>query len=92
MFYRQSSNITGQTVDDEVLLLDVATSQIHQLNPTACFIWSQCDGLKSVEQIADIVVERFEVDRATAMEDIEKTLQQLDDLKLIERISEQNQG
>ncbi|UCE89722.1 MAG: PqqD family protein [Pseudomonadota bacterium] len=90
MFYRQCSNITSQTVDDEALLLDVETNQIHQLNPTACFIWSQCDGSTSVEQIADIVVERFEVERSAAINDIERILQQLDDLKLIERISEQD--
>ena len=84
MKYKQCVNLTVQSVDDEMLLLDLSKDQIHQLNPTACFIWSKCDGNKSELELANLLVEQYDIDHQTASNDVAKILQELHKLELIE--------
>ena len=39
MRYKQRENLTVQAVEDEILILDLESNQIHQLNSSASFIW-----------------------------------------------------
>ena len=68
-----------------MVVLDRRSERIHQLNSTASFIWDRCDGDRSVEQIADGMMEAFEVDRDTAAQGVADTVRQFADLGLLER-------
>lgn len=87
MNYKQCEGLTVQSVDDEMLLLDLNKDQIHQLNPTACLIWSQCDGNKSENNLAALLVEKYDIDIETALGDVIKIIQDLHKLELIEPVS-----
>lgn len=41
-----------ETVGDELVVYDLANRQCHALNETAAEIWRQCDGSRSVSEIA----------------------------------------
>ena len=84
MRYKQCANLTLQSVDDEMLILDITQDKIHQLNPTACFIWSKCDGNHSEAELANFLVEQYDVNIETAADDISKVLKELRSLVLIE--------
>ena len=81
---KQRAGLVVRDSEDEVVVLDKQRDLVHQLNPTAAFIWLRCDGDHSVGQIAEELAEAFEVDPDTARQDIESTVGQLADLGLVE--------
>lgn len=87
MKYVQCEGLTIQSVDDEMLILDVSKDKIHQLNQTACFVWANCNGANSQEMLADLLVEQYEVDPSTAKEDVSVIVQELLNLELIRTIN-----
>jgi hypothetical protein len=78
-------NLTVQQVGDESLVLDLETEQIHQLNATAAWILSRCDGDTSVETIVRDFAESFSVDPDTATRDVGAALEQLTLIKVIDQ-------
>jgi hypothetical protein len=83
MRYCQRDNLTVQSVDDETLILDIDGNQIHQLNSTASFIWESCANTISIEQLTELIVERYGVEAATAKTDVEGVIRQLSAMGLI---------
>jgi hypothetical protein len=55
----RSRQLVVETVKDEVLVYDLANDKAHCLNKPASFIWSACDGTKSVSEIASMVSSEF---------------------------------
>lgn len=51
----RDKDLIVQELPDEVLVYDLKTDKAHCLNPTAALIWKNCDGQKSVSQIAGLV-------------------------------------
>jgi hypothetical protein len=70
-------------VDHELLLLDTASNQIHQLNRTAAFVWQKCDEASSSEEMARLLATQYEVNYDVALRDVEQTLEKLRQLHLI---------
>ncbi|MCG3139022.1 MAG: Coenzyme PQQ synthesis protein D [Phycisphaerae bacterium] len=64
-------------LDQELLLYDPNLDRSHRLNPSASFIWQQCDGQHTVEQIAQLLTDHFEVELADAVKDTQSALQRL---------------
>jgi hypothetical protein len=80
---RRQSGVIVRVIDGDLVLLDTESDLIHQLNATAHLIWSRCDESRSVEEIAQLLVKEFDVERDVAMEDVLKTLRRLQALRLI---------
>ena len=83
---RRTDSILVREVGQELLLLDTELDQIHQLNPTAKFIWQRCEG-KSTEEIAQLLMVDFDVDFKVARQDVARTLGTLRNLKLIDDVA-----
>lgn len=83
MYDRKRDDIRVQHIDGETVLLDEQNGYVHQLNDTASFVWSQCDGESSPVEIAKRLVAAFEVDEAVATRDVEGVIEQLRDLGLL---------
>lgn len=83
MRYKQRENLTVQAVDDEILILDLESSQIHQLNSSASFIWGLCDGEVSLDRLAEIYSEHYEVEPDTARTDVKHVTAQLCEMGLL---------
>jgi hypothetical protein len=79
-----SDDLVSRKVDDDLLIVDQANGKIHQLNPTATFIWSLCDGKSSVEEIVKKSFENFDIDENQISKDVNTTLENLIELNLIE--------
>jgi coenzyme PQQ synthesis protein D (PqqD) len=69
--------LQARLVDDEMVVLDLASGQVHHLNHTASFIWSRFDGKASVAQIGEMVAQEFEVDPGVAARDVGEVAQRL---------------
>ena len=73
----------AREVNGELLILDGRAELIHQLNPTASFIWQQAQDGASAEGIAAALVEQYDVDLETAHRDAVATLTRLEELNLV---------
>lgn len=71
-------------LDSDLLLLDTIADQIHQLNPTASFIWRHVDEAPSTARLAGLVAEAYDVDEQVAQRDVHEALERFRALNLIE--------
>ena len=72
-----------ENADGELIVLDKASGKVHQLNSSASFVWNcLSDGL-SIDEIAHMLSEKFDVAPEAALSDVEAVLAQLKDLALV---------
>jgi Coenzyme PQQ synthesis protein D (PqqD). len=69
-------------VDGEVVILDRVRGLVHQLNPTASYIWNACDGRHDVDEIAAGVAADFECAPAAVLDDVLRSLSDFERLGL----------
>lgn len=77
------SSLMVREVDGEILLLDTATDQVHQLNATASLIWRMHQEGASPVETAESLSQAFEVEPAVALADVLQTLARLGGLGLL---------
>ena len=80
----RTASLMAREIDGEIVVLDPVANLIHRLNSTAATIWRHCDTAASADEIAARLVAEFDVGRDVALQDVDRTLQQLRSLKLIE--------
>lgn len=86
---RRKDDFVMQNVGGENLLVPLGAqvmdmNGIITLNSTSGYIWSLLDQDRSIDELAAAVAERFEVDPARARADIEKFLDEIADLGLLQ--------
>ena len=64
-------------------LRDAAGDRVHVLNPTARTVFLLCDGTRTVDQIAEALVETYDVDRQVAERDARQLVERLVELGLL---------
>ena len=84
VYPKRRSNLNWRTIDGETLILNREEGRLHQLNPTASFIWDCCDGNSNIEEIVNRLAGAYEVDDRTACKDVEEVLFNLRSSKLLE--------
>ncbi len=80
---RKMDHLIQHDMDDEVLVYDPVVDRTHRLNVSASRIWELCDGTRSLEEIARVLTEQFEVEFETALQDARAVLEQLKDEQLL---------
>ena len=85
MQYKRREGLTVQSIDDELLILDLEGHHIHQLNATAGFIWEKIDEADSLEHLIEMFSSQYDVGMGTAKSDVEKVLNQLCEMRLVEK-------
>ena len=73
----------SREVNGETLILDGRAELIHQLNPTASFIWQQAKNGSAAAEIAAGLAEQYNVDLETAQRDMAAALARLRELNLV---------
>jgi hypothetical protein len=53
----RTEKLIVKEIDDEVLVYDLVSDKAHCLNHTAALVWKNCDGKKSVSQIAALLTD-----------------------------------
>jgi hypothetical protein len=81
----KSDNLAWNFIGDQAVILTLGEQKyIHELNPTAAFIWRKCDGTLNADQIAQAMTEEFEITLDEARSDTETFLTGLQDQGLID--------
>jgi hypothetical protein len=80
--YGRSDRIVARRVAGEFILVPLVgrgadLDSIFHLNAVGAFVWERLDGRRSGTEIVASMVERFEVDAATAAEDYRRFIEEL---------------
>jgi len=65
----RSPSTAHQIFDGEAVIIVPSEQMVNVLNPVGSRIWDLADGKKSIRQIAEILVDEFEVSYETALKD-----------------------
>jgi len=77
----RSENLVIQTLPSETLVYDLTTNEAHCLNETAAFVWDNCKGDISIDEIAKSVEAQF--GHAVDADYVRLAVKQLDDKNLL---------
>jgi len=72
-----------RNVDQETVIVDKNTGEVHQLNPTASYIWDQFDGSTTIDRVITSLSNEFNIDADQASVDVNTVVRQLQELKLL---------
>lgn len=84
MLPRQAPHVSTKEIDGQTMILDRQHGKLHELNATASFIWQCCDGHTPISDIVSATARSFDVNPAVVEQDVMKTLQNLEKLRLID--------
>ena len=70
-------------IDGIVVVISPEDSVLHELNPTAGFIWKHATGERTTEEIARLLADEYDVDAATALADTREMIAELAAKKLL---------
>ena len=80
---RRHAEATSRNVDGEEVIMLPHAGFVHVLNETGAFLWAHMDGQHTVEEIARAMTDDFELEYATARDDILTILQQLESKQMV---------
>jgi hypothetical protein len=85
--YRQDTTVEAASLEDELILLHPELNQFCILNRTASAIWEQVAQPATTAEIAAELSSQFAgVSEADALRDVEDTLRQLVELRLVTQV------
>ena len=78
VFYQPNRRVAARIVDGQLIILKPDTDELLQFNEVATFVWSCLEsGPQTLYQLADSIVDEFEVDHAQAQTDLTNFLEQM---------------
>jgi hypothetical protein len=82
LFLRSSAPLTAD-VDDEVVMLDPATSNYFGLDGVGARIWDLCEQPQSVEALVAVLITEYDVDESTCSTEVMSFLAELEAANLL---------
>lgn len=76
--------IAARVVDGETLILTPTDSVLHTLNPVATRVWQLLGEHRTLLELVDALVQEYDVDRATAEQDVRSLLADLTERQIVE--------
>lgn len=77
MNYSCKTNVFVTELSDRLALLDMETGTYFSLNQSGTLIWSKLTENKSVSEIADALIEEYEISRDQALQDSKNLIEEL---------------
>jgi hypothetical protein len=85
MIVKRNPKIEEAPLQGELMLFDPASSKFFVLNRSMAFVWRQCEGDRSADQMTAALVEEFSgVDAARAASEVQQAIDSLTSLGLVE--------
>jgi len=80
------SKFVARQVADELVIVPLSgnvaqMNELFTLNETGKFIWEKVTEVENNEQLSELMTQAFEIDKQTALRDIETFLSQIDVLE-----------
>jgi hypothetical protein len=75
LFPERNPKLAWREIDGEAVIISPEDSHVHELNETASLIWKHADGRHSVDEIALIVAEGYDVPLPRARADVSELIE-----------------
>lgn len=87
--YKKNEDFVYRVIAGETLLVPIRKAikelqSIYSLNETACYIWENVDGKRSLAEIAQGMKLEFQLDDCDALEDIKEFIGKLKEIGAIQ--------
>jgi len=76
--YRRDDTLPCQEIQGEAVIVCPARRELHQLDPTATFLWNRLDRPRTAAELAEALCEEFEVTPEQAERDVRAFLADLE--------------
>ena len=84
--WKLSEEVLHSKVDDEIVLMSMANDAYIGLDPIASRIWELLETPKDLNELCDLLMEEYEVDRKTCVRETLAFLEEMKSKGLIHRI------
>lgn len=81
--WQKNPALAWREIDDETVIISPNDSVMHELNDTGSFLWKNIDGKRSAAELAELLVENYEVAPDVALSDTQSLLQEMSSRKLV---------
>lgn len=79
---RNSKTISGR-LDDELVMMDIEQGKYFSLNPVATRIWELLESPRSLEDLCDILMDEYDVEKGQCSNETEACLTEMDSFGLL---------
>jgi coenzyme PQQ biosynthesis protein PqqD len=69
--------LAWREIDGSIVIISPERSMVHELNPTASFIWKRVNGRRTTDEIAEQLAAEFDVTRESALADVHELVESL---------------
>jgi len=83
VFWQKNPALAWREIDEETVIISPNDSVMHELNDTGSFLWKNIDGKKSAAELAELLVENYEVTPDIALSDTQALLQEMSSRQLV---------
>jgi len=83
VFWQKNPALAWREIDGETIIISPNDSVMHELNDTGSFLWKNIDGRKSAAELAELLVENYEVAPDIALSDTQALLEEMASRKLL---------
>lgn len=73
-YRRRCSDFLVERIDNDMILVDVHGGQVHELNPTAAWLWDRLEHRVDAAALAEALCQRYDVSWERASIDVEQIL------------------
>ena len=80
---QKNSDIIWRNIIGEAVLLNPLDGSYFGLNIVGCSFWEKVDGEKTIEEIIDLLLQEYKVERDVLVSDIEEFVKSLENKGLI---------
>ncbi len=77
MIVAKAPTTAWRIIEGEAVILSMETKVLRGLNPVGSRVWELIDGRRSLEEIAGLIVEEFDVTPEAAAQDVRGFVQEL---------------
>ena len=81
--WQKNPALAWREIDDETVIISPNDSVMHDLNDTWSLLWKNIYGKKSAAEMAELLVENYEVTPDIALSDTQALLEEMSSRKLV---------
>ena len=81
--WQKNPALAWREIDEETVIISPGESVMHELNDTGSFLWRNIDGRRKAEDLANLLVEQYDVSGEVALADTLSLLEELSTRKLL---------
>ncbi len=76
-------SLSIKRIGEEIFIFDRKLSRIHTFNKVGSFIWEQISTKENELEIANAIVQHYEIDSSSALKDVREFIKELEEKHII---------